>query len=301
LEHLSKPPVGRGERIRLRLALALVVASLVVVGLGAWLLLRAPAEPPEAPPAPAPTRSPTPELRPSGTPSPTGTVEVSSSAPGSTVLVDGRRLGPAPQTIDLEAGAHSVRVEKEGFQVFEQEVQIIPGRTLKLEARLEVVAPHLRVVADVAGAQVFLDRKFMGEAPVTVRDVAPGRHRLNVSAEGYEMYAEDLEIASGTQEVVVNFKEVRLDEAIAVKHKHGMGSCRGRLVATTDGLRYETDHKKDGFTAAFPTLEPLEVDYLDKNLRVKVRGGRKYNFTAEDADDLLVFQQAVEAARARLQ
>jgi hypothetical protein len=217
------------------------------------------------------------------------------------VLVDGRRIGSAPQTIDLEAGAHRVRVEKDGFQVFEREVQITPGRTLKLVARLEVVAPRLRVVADVEGAQVFLDRKFVGEAPVTVRDVAAGRHRLNVSADGYEMYAEDLEIASGTSEVVVNFKEVRLDEAIAVKHKHGMGSCGGRLVATTEGLRYETDHKKDGFTAAFPTLEPLEVDYLDKNLRVKVRGGRKYNFTAEDADELLVFQQAVEAARARLQ
>jgi hypothetical protein len=217
------------------------------------------------------------------------------------VLVDGRRIGPAPQTIDLEAGAHNVRVEKEGFQTFEREVQVTPGRTLRLEARLEVVAPRLRVVADVAGAQVFLDRKFVGEAPVTVRGVVPGRHRLNVSAEGYEMHAEDLEIASGTREVVVNFKEVRLDEVIAVKHKHGMGSCRGRLVATIEGLRYETDHKKDGFTAAFPTLEPLEVDYLDKNLRVKVRGGRKYNFTAEEADDLLVFQQAVEAARARLQ
>jgi hypothetical protein len=279
----------------------LLVASLVVIGVGAWLLLRSPAEPPEALPAPAPTRAPTPEPRASATPSPKGTVEVSSSAPGSTVLVDGRRIGPAPRTIDLEAGPHRVRVEKDGFKVFERKVQIIPGRTLKLEARLEVAAPGLRVVADVAGAQVFLDRKFMGEAPVTVRDVAPGRHRLNVSAEGYEMYAADLEIASGTQEVAVNFKEVRLDEAIAVKHKHGMGSCRGRLVATTDGLRYETDHKKDGFTAAFPTLEPLEVDYLDKNLRVKVRGGRKYNFTAEDADDLLVFQQAVEAARARLQ
>ena len=157
------------------------------------------------------------------------------------------------------------------------------------------------VVADVAGAQVFLDRKFLGEAPVTVSDVALGEHRVNVSVEGYEMFAEMIEVGPGTNEVDVRFKEVRLDEAIAVKHKHGVGSCRGRLVATTEGLRYETDHKKDGFTAAFPTLEPLEVDYLDKNLRVKVRGGRKYNFTAEDPDDLLVFQQAVEAARARLQ
>jgi hypothetical protein len=216
------------------------------------------------------------------------------------VFVDGRRIGPAPQTIGLEAGAHSVRVEKEGFQLFEREVQIVPGRTLKLEARLERILPSLTVRADVAGAQVFLDRKFLGEAPVTVRDVKPGRHRINVSAEGYEGYAEDVEIAAGVNEVAVSFKEVQLDESLAVKHKHGIGSCNGRLVATPEGLGYETDHDKDGFSAPFSDLEPLEVDYLKKNLRVKLRGGRKYNFTAEDADDLLVFQKAVEAARGRL-
>ena len=98
----------------------------------------------------------------------------------------------------------------------------------------------------------------------------------------------------------MRFKEVRLDESLAVKHKHGMGSCEGRLVATTGGLQYETDHDKDGFSIPFASLEPLEVDYLKKNLRVKVRGGRTYNFTAEDADDLLVFQREVEAARERL-
>jgi hypothetical protein len=71
-------------------------------------------------------------------------------------------------------------------------------------------------------------------------------------------------------------------------------------VATTDGIRYQTDHDKDAFSTPFARLEPLEVDYLKKNLRVKIRGGRKYNFTAENADDLLVFQRAVEAARERL-
>jgi hypothetical protein len=214
--------------------------------------------------------------------------------------VDGRRIGPAPQSVELGAGAHAIRVEKEGFRVFERRVQIIPGRTLKLEARLEAMAPRLRVEADVSGAQVFLDRTFVGETPVTVREVELGEHRLNVSAEGYEIHTEMIEVGSGLNEVVVRFKEVRLDEALAVKHKHGIGSCRGRLLATVEGLRYETDHEKDAFSAPFSSLEPLEVDYLKKNLRVKVRGGRKYNFTADSADDLLVFQKAVEAARARL-
>ena len=304
MEHPATRPPGEGERGRIALVLVALVVAVAVVGLAAWLVLReAPAPPrPEATPKPAPARAPEARTVPSKAPrARAGEVEVSSSASGSVVFVDGRRIGPAPQTIGLEAGAHSVRVEKEGFQLFEREVQIVPGRTLQLEARLERVLPSLTVRTDVAGAQVFLDRKFLGEAPVTVRDVEPGRHRINVSAEGYEGYAEDLEITAGAREVVVSFKEVSLHESLAVKHKHGMGSCRGQLAATPEGLRYETQHDKDGFTVPFSALEPLEVDYLKKNLRVKLRGGRKYNFTAESADDLLVFQNAVEAARERLE
>jgi hypothetical protein len=219
---------------------------------------------------------------------------------GATAQVDGREIGPLPRRVDLEAGSHTIRVEKEGLQPFEREVHIVPGRTLEIEARLEIVPPRLSVDADVPGAQVFLDRRFVGKTPLVIPEVEPGPHRLNVSAEGYEGFRQDITLRPGANEVHVLFKEVRLDESLAVKHKHGLGSCQGRLVASPAGLRYETDDDKDGFTAPFSSLEPLEIDYMGKNLRVKVRGGRTYNFTAEGADALLSFQQAVEAARKRL-
>ena len=159
----------------------------------------------------------------------------------------------------------------------------------------------LRINADVPGASVFLDHRFVGRAPVEVRDVAPGPHRLNVSAEGQDMYAETLDVAAGPREVTVRFKEVRLDEALEVVHRHGLGSCLGRLSATPAGLRYDTDHREDVFAIALGELEPLQVDYIKKSLRVKVRGGKTYNFTTRDgdADTLLKFQQKVEAARKR--
>jgi hypothetical protein len=288
----ERQPGGRGRG-------GLVVAVLVALGLagGAYygLVVR------EAPPEPAARTSPPP----SPTPTPaavagTGVVSITATEEQARVLVDGERMGVAPQRVDLGPGSHTIRVEKEGFGTFEREVHVVPGRTLELEARLGTPASRLSVSADVPAAQVFLDRNFVGEAPLVIPDVSPGRHRLNVSAKGYDGYREDVEVGPGVNEVHVRFKEVRLDEALAVKHKHGLGSCHGRLVATTDGLRYETDDEKDAFSLPFSSLEPLEVDYLDKNLRVKVRNGRTYNFTTDDADDLLTFQRAVEEARARL-
>ncbi len=168
------------------------------------------------------------------------------------------------------------------------------------EALPTAPVPSLRVESDVPGATVFLDRKFLGTTPVETSDVEPGTHRLNVSAEGYEMYAESVELQAGPNHVSVRFKEVRLDERVAVTHKHGVGSCRGILHATTAGLRFEADKPGDSFEAPLASLEPLQVDYMARNLRVRQKAGKTWNFTSDSADALLVFQKKVEAARARL-
>jgi len=170
----------------------------------------------------------------------------------------------------------------------------------RAEPRPEAAAPTLRVDSDVPRASVFLDRKFLGTTPVETRDFEPGPHRLNASADGYDMYGETVELAAGPNELTIRFKEVKLDERVDVVHKHGVGSCRGRLLATTAGLRYEADKAGDSFALPFATLEPLQVDYLSKSLRVKQRGGKAWNFTGDSADALLAFQKAVEAARKRL-
>ncbi len=282
-----------------------VVAAIVLLGIAAgayWTLVRS--RQMETPQTSRPVVAAKPTPRPSSTPVPVhvldGTLEIEANEEGAIVSIDGRELGMTPQRIELSPGRHRVRVEKDGFALFAREVEVASGRTVRLSARLEPGAPRLLVDADVAGAAVFLNHKPEGKTPLELRDLAPGSYRLNVTAEGYEMYGDHIELTSGTHEVMVRFKEVRLDETIDVVHKHGMGSCRGRLIATVDGLRYETSHTKDAFQVDFGDVEPLRTDYLKKNLRVKVRGGKTYNFTAESADELLSFQQAVEAARRRL-
>jgi hypothetical protein len=160
----------------------------------------------------------------------------------------------------------------------------------------------LRIDADVPNAQVFIDRQFIGTAPVTAEGVKPGTHQLNVSAEGFEGIARTIDVEPGPRDVAIRFREVRLNATIAVVHKHRMGSCKGELVATAQGLRYDTDDKDDRFTATLVDLETFLVDYQDKNLKIKVRKGKQYNFTDPDgnADRLFVFQRDVDKARQRL-
>ena len=160
----------------------------------------------------------------------------------------------------------------------------------------------LRIDSDVPGARVFIDRQYVGATPVTAPDVTLGTHQLNVSAKGYDSIADTIDVSSGPRDILFKFKEVRLDSKIDVVHKHRIGSCKGRLVATPQGLRYETTDKDDAFSAALLDLETFQVDYLEKNLRVKLRKGKRYDFTDPEgnADRLFVFHRDVEKARERL-
>jgi hypothetical protein len=160
----------------------------------------------------------------------------------------------------------------------------------------------LHIDSDVPGAQVFIDRQFVGTAPVTTSEVKPGTHQINVSAPGYDQYAQSIDVSPGPRDLTVRFKEVKLDATVEVIHKHGIGSCRGTLIATPQGLRYDTTNKGDAFTVPLANLDTFMVDYLDKNLKVKIKGGKQYNFTDPEgnADHLFVFQRDVDKARQRL-
>ncbi len=162
--------------------------------------------------------------------------------------------------------------------------------------------PILRVASDVPGASVFLDRKYLGTTPFEITEVARGPHRLNVSAEGYESVARDIEIGDDPVSIDIRFLEIRLDASVAVVHKHRFGSCEGTLRANLDGIHYDTTDD-DAFSIPLTEIEAHEIDYLEHTLTLKHREGRTYNFTDEQdtADALFVFHRDVEQARERLE
>lgn len=164
-------------------------------------------------------------------------------------------------------------------------------------------ARELTIDTDVPGALVFLDRKYLGNAPVKTSDVTAGSHQVNVSAEGYDGVAQTIQVAEeGATSVTISLKEVRLNEVVEVVHKHAMGSCQGKLTATLNGFRYTPTKGNDGFSMSLAAVESFEIDYMKKNLRLKQKGGKTYNFESPtgSADPLFVFHRDVEKARLKL-
>jgi hypothetical protein len=158
----------------------------------------------------------------------------------------------------------------------------------------------LQVQSDVQGASVFLDREFVGTTPLTVRGLTAGQKQLNVTATGHEGYSATVDLTPGHNRVDVEFIRVRLNATVPVVHRHAMGACQGMLVASSKGLTYDTPNKTEAFTLTFADLDAFDVDYLKKNLRVKRREGKTWNFTNNNADALFVFHREVTKAREKL-
>lgn len=226
---------------------------------------------------------------------------------GAAVYLMGRPGPPATETAAEPAAAPTASREAPRFTAKPRPVTSPSAEKEKLAATPTPAPPApntatLILEADQPDTTVFIDRKFLGTAPQTVRDLAPGEHQLIFSPANGESIRMTVDVEAGTKTITARFKEIRLDERTDVVHKHGFGSCTGTLSATPEGLTYRTKNTEDAFTVTLTSIETFAMDPVEKNLKVKVKGGKTYNFAdpAGSLDRLYAFHQAVEKARQRM-
>ena len=123
---------------------------------------------------------------------------------------------------------------------------------------------------------------------------APGGHQLMCQR---RRRATSIDVAAGQREIVVTQREVR-PGVVGRRHPQaGVGSCRVCRDASGASVR---DQQPGRFVrGGVPYFETFQVDYLAKNLRLKLPKDRQFNFTDPEgnADRLFVFHRDVENAR----
>lgn len=144
-------------------------------------------QPPSAPAAPTPTVR---QIQ-------TGTLRVTSSPAGATVVLDGRRIGTTPLAVsNLAVGRHTLHLSKGGFENVARNVDIRAGAEfeadLDLRPRAAAVSPPAAAVAPRAGTIEVLVRPWGtvyvdGEVRQRETDVVyrtqlpPGPHRIRAT------------------------------------------------------------------------------------------------------------------------
>ncbi len=127
-------------------------------------------------------------------------VKVASALAGSMLSIDGKEVGALPlPPQNIPSGEHTVTVKRPGYAAFVKKVQIPGGKTVDVEAKLTAVAAVLSVSSDVPGAQVLLNGRSIGIAPLNDVEVPPGPAEIAVIKEGFREETQKINFVVGKE------------------------------------------------------------------------------------------------------
>jgi hypothetical protein len=133
-----------------------------------------------------------------------GSLAVQSNPSGVPVFVDGIEQGKTPARVSLLPGSHILELRGQGVpRVIPVTVTAGAEVSQYLEFAEAPVTGQLAVQSEPAGAKVLVDGTDRGIAPVTIADLAPGEHRVELQADGITAKHTVTVQAGGTASLVV--------------------------------------------------------------------------------------------------
>jgi hypothetical protein len=156
------------------------------------------------PSAPAPAAPPAPADR--------GSLQITAS-PQANVYLDGERRGMTPRNLNrVPLGSHTIRVTRSGYAQQEQTVVLTaeePSARLAFTLRrgspaAPTAAPTsprsvltVLIESTPSGARISIDGRDLGPTPLTVRQLRPGTHTLELRMPAFRLWSQRLTVAAG--------------------------------------------------------------------------------------------------------
>ena len=172
-----------------------------------------------------------------------GALVVQSNPTGVEVVVDGVPQGRTPARVALKPGAHILELRGRGVpRVIPLNVTAGAEVSQYLEYAEAPVTGQLAIQSEPAGAKVLVDGTERGIAPVTISDLAPGEHRVELQSDGLTARHTVTVQAGGTASLVVPIGAASaagpVSGWVSVKAPFTMEIReQGRLIGTTDADR----------------------------------------------------------------
>jgi hypothetical protein len=208
-----------------------------------------------------------------------GNLVVTSVPSGALITVDGGRGQQAPWTYsDIPAGSHIVRAFLSGYQSFITLVNVPPGGTIAVEARLPVLSEVgvIQVKSNPGGADVYVDGFYSGSTATTIGNLAAGPHFVQLRLAGYDDWI-------GTVQVISNQVTI-IDATLEVAAEKTTGSII--VTSSPSGASVYIDNSYKGITQSANPLDLTGImpgthvvrlvldNYQDFTTTVAVQAGR---------------------------
>lgn len=150
-----------------------------------------------------------------------GEIVVESDQPGSTVVIDGQQQGTTPlAAIGVNAGTHTVRISKEGYEAFQAQVLIAGGQREVVRGKLKALSTIGRlVVLEAAGKtlDVVVDGAVVGKTPRYEGVLSVGPHTVFLRGEGNLGTAPSQAVVKENQATTLTLSAVELDSEVRIE------------------------------------------------------------------------------------
>ena len=135
-----------------------------------------------------------------------GTVSFNSNPSGASIWVDGSWMNKTtPLKTTLPEGYHYVRFYKSGYQTFETQFYLNAGGYQEISANLVPLTPQygkLTINSQPPNSTVYYDGALKGNTPITLNNLTPGTHQIQIKQTGYETFTQQIQINSGEHKIL---------------------------------------------------------------------------------------------------
>jgi hypothetical protein len=185
-------------------------------------------------------------------------IKVTSEPDKAKVFLDGSFIGEAPQSLqNVLAGKHKVRLELDGYEPYEQEVQVAGKEEYRVHATLQEKYASIRLDTDPTGGEVYLNNESRGKAPVVLDKLHEGEFAIKVVKRGFPEVERKVTLKKGENlELRIPFEKL-------------LGIVQ--VITIPPGVEVFVDGESKGTTQAVPNQQysmPLFVREVPQGQRI---------------------------------
>ena len=191
-------------------------------------------------------------------------VTITSEPAGATVFVGEERVAETPAVIELLEGTHNVSVVAPGFSAWDGQVVAEPDTQQQLPLiRLEPADARLLVNSIPRGANVTVNGRYRGQAPLTL-DLAPSvDYQIGLSKAGYGTTTRQVRLAAAASEAITvdlsartGSVTINVQPADATVYVDGRARARGAVTLKLSSAPHRIEVKKAGYISWARTITP---------------------------------------------
>ncbi len=188
-----------------------------------------------------------------------GMVSVRSTPTGAAVTVNGAYRGQTPLRLSLPPNkTYRLGFTRAGYEPAARSVTVRPEEGASLSVSLIAVLGDVRVTADPADAQVFVDGSSAGAANQTLR-LPSVPHQIEVRRDGYEPYQVTVTPTPGFPQVVTAKLATRIEAAVAAVPATTTTRGGYELIRVTPGSFTMGASRRETGRRANEVLRPVEL------------------------------------------